>query len=366
MSDVVGRVGLLWRGDSAARATRKAPSRLQPIFDALAARNVSAEPVVFSEDIVDEAREQLLRLDGVLVWVDPITDGHDRSRLDALLREASTAGVWVSAHPDVIQKMGTKEVLVQTRDLGWCSDTHLYRTLKQFEGEFPARLAATGPRVVKQYRGNGGIGVWKVELVEDAPHPDASGRAPAASGEGAVVRVQHAHPRDTATETLPLAAFIERCSEYFSDDGRLIDQPFQPRITDGMIRCYLVQNDVIGFAHQSPATPPSADAAAGASPGRVFGLPAAKTMYDAAEPRFGLLKTQMESQWVPSMQRIAGVDDDALPLLWDADFLYGPKTAAGDDSYVLCEINVSCVTPFPEPAVAKLADAVAARLNAGA
>jgi len=32
-----------------------------------------------------------------------------------------------------------------------------------------------------------------------------------------------------------------------------------------------------------------------------------------------------------------------------------PKTADGDDTYVLCEINASCITPFPPEAPAKIA-----------
>jgi hypothetical protein len=54
-----------------------------------------------------------------------------------------------------------------------------------------------------------------------------------------------------------------------------------------------------------------------------------------------------------------------LPVLWDADFLYGPKTAAGEDSYVLCEINVSSVAPFPESAVAPVAKAALAGVERG-
>jgi hypothetical protein len=50
--------------------------------------------------------------------------------------------------------------------------------------------------------------------------------------------------------------------------------------------------------------------------------------------------------------------------LWDADFLYGPRTASGDDTYVLCEINVSSVIPFPEQAPAAVARLVLARLQA--
>ena len=31
----------------------------------------------------------------------------------------------------------------------------------------------------------------------------------------------------------------------------------------------------------------------------------------------------------------------SLPIIWDADFLYGPCDRAGTDTYVLCEINAS-------------------------
>src|SRR6185295_18882577 len=113
-------------------------------------------------DRVDAVREQLLGLDGVLVWVNPIEQGRDRSLLDPLLREAADAGVWVSAHPDVILRMATKQVLVDTATLGWGSDTRLYRSAAELREQLPARLAG-GPRVLKQHRGMGGQGVWKVE-----------------------------------------------------------------------------------------------------------------------------------------------------------------------------------------------------------
>ena len=110
-------------------------------------------------------REQLLTADGVLVWVDPIHQGKTRAVLDALLRDVALRGPWVSARPDVILKMGVKEVLYQTKHLGWGCDTHLYRTTAEFGAEFSRRLQSSGPRVIKQNRGNGGQGVWKVEQI---------------------------------------------------------------------------------------------------------------------------------------------------------------------------------------------------------
>jgi hypothetical protein len=43
--------------------------------------------------------------------------------------------------------------------------------------------------------------------------------------------------------------------------------------------------------------------------------------------------------------------------------MYGPPTEDGADSYVLCEINVSAVTPFPELAPVKLARAARAKIG---
>ena len=57
------------------------------------------------------------------------------------------------------------------------------------------------------------------------------------------------------------------------------------------------------------------------------------------------------------------IDAGSLPIIWDADFLYGPRDASGRDSYVLCEINVSSVAPFPDTAPAEIARLAMARLQ---
>jgi hypothetical protein len=66
------------------------------------------------------------------------------------------------------------------------------------------------------------------------------------------------------------------------------------------------------------------------------------------------------------MQRLLDIETERLPMLWDCDFLLGPKRASGEDTYVLCEINVSSVAPFPESAPPYIAEAVLARLQAAA
>jgi len=323
-------------------------SRLYPVFKALAALGFAVEPVVYADAVAADVREQLLGLDAVLVWADPISGNGNRIVLDVLLREIAAHGVLVNTPPETILKMGTKEVLYRTRELSWGTDTHLYATLAEFAEQFLARLALGQPRVVKQHRGNGGIGVWKVELLAGTPPRDP------------IVRVQHAAPRDNVTEELALSQFIARCAGYFADSGRIIDQAFAERLAEGMIRAYLVDEEVVGFARQTMADP-SVDPAA---PARhtVFGIPAAKTMYRPSEPEFQPLRERLESEWIPGLRRLVGVDQVSVPLLWDCDFLYGPKTGSGEDTHILCEINVSSVSPFPDTVPAKLAEALRVRL----
>jgi hypothetical protein len=334
------RLALLWRGDRQARRDSTPDNnRLSRVFEALAALGIRAEPAVYADDMVCEVREQLLKLDGVLVWVNPISDGQDRTTLDAMLRDVASRGVWVSAHPDVILKMGAKEVLHRTRHLGWGTDTHLYRAAPAFREGFPPRLLSLGPRVLKQNRGNGGQGVWKVELV-----------SPTASGD-ATVRVLQA-TRGSVPEDLSLGDFMRRCGTYFAAEGCIIDQPFQPRLPDGMIRCYMSTDKVVGFGHQlvKALIPPPPE-----GPDSEAGRPGPRIMHPASAAQFQALRTKMESEWTPQMMQLLDIDAESLPIIWDADFLYGPRAASGEDTYVLCEINISSVFPLPEQAPSEIA-----------
>jgi hypothetical protein len=347
----VGRVGLLWRGEPGANVPAPNATRFHQIFSALHALGVVAEPVLYSEEAEEAVRQRLLTMNGVLVWVDPLSAGKNRSLLDSLLRDIVARGIWVSTHPDVILKMGVKEVLYRTRTLGWSTDTNLYLSVEDFEARFPARLAAGKPRVLKQNRGNGGQGVWKVELAADAggaPSPDTP------------VRVLHAL-RGSIPEELSLGTFLTRCHVYFERAGRILDQAFAPRLPEGMIRCYMTHNEVVGFGQQfiKALIPP--DPAAGAEAAQ----PGPRLMYPPDAPAFRALREHMESEWVPGMQAILDIPTPSLPALWDADFLYGPRTRDGADTYVLCEINVSSVAPYPDSAVPKVASAVLAAISPG-
>jgi hypothetical protein len=335
------KIAILWRGDRATRAAATpANNRYHRIFEELVARGIDAAPAVYDDDMADEVHTQLMTVDGVLVWVNPLENGRTRAKLDAVLRDVAAKGPWISAHPDVILKMGVKEVLHRTRHLGWGADTRLYRSVEEFHDAFPVSLL-DGPRVLKQNRGNAGQGIWKVER------------------RGADVTVLEA-PRGSVPQTMPLETFMTQCEVYFGWGGCIVDQPFQPRLPDGMIRCYMSGDKVAGFGHQlikALIAPPKEgpDSPAAQSGPRIMHGP------DAAP--FAALRTKMENEWTPQMMQVLGIGARELPIIWDADFLYGPRTATGEDTYVLCEINVSCVFAIPGQAPAAIARLAAGRLN---
>src|SRR5439155_6996913 len=189
--------------------------------------------------------------------------------------------------------------------------------------------------------------VWKVELVS-APAREAS-----------VVRVLQAQ-RGSVPEEMPLAKFMTSCEAYLASDGCIVDQPFQPRLPDGMIRCYMGADKVVGFGHQfiKALIPPPPE-----GPDSPAAQPGPRIMHGADAEPFQRLRAKMEAEWTPQMMKVLDIDAASLPIIWDADFLYGPRSASGADSYVLCEINVSSVFAVPDQAPAAIARLALSRLR---
>ena len=335
-------VALLYPGDRAARdRADPAESRFAALFAAFASAGVLAEPAVYHEDFADEVAAQLQRVQVVLVWCNPIEGGRRRDRLDALLRDVANAGVRVSAHPDAILRLGTKDVLVDTRDLPFGSDVHRIDSLEQLAAELPARLQR-GARVLKQHRGHSGIGVWRVE-------------SPGGAKGAGLLKLRHAQ-RGSDEERVDLPGLLQRMAPYFepAQGGHMIDQAWQPRLAEGMVRTYLVQDRVTGFGHQAVnALHPTEQ-------------PGARLYHGPDLPEFQSLKQRLESGWIELLRQRVGLAREQLPLLWDCDFMLGDTAPGEAQGYVLCEVNVSSVSPFPPSSIAPMVEAVKAKLRAGA
>jgi hypothetical protein len=331
----MSKVALLWRGNREARDTvQLKETRFKALGEAFGALGVEVHAAVYDEEFADEVQQQLLQMNGVLVWVNPLQNGVNRQKLDALLEQVATAGVFVSSRPDIILKLGTKEVLFQTRTMTWAAETYLYSSLEELRLELPKRLGT--PRVLKQLRGNDGNGVWKVEA-----HPSQKG----------LLQVRHAL-RGSPVQDLTLNEFLSLLEPYFLGSGRIIDQAYQTRLTKGMVRCYLVQDKVVGFGHQL------INALFPAENG-TFPTPTERLYYPADKGEFQSIKQKMEQEWIEQLCQTLEIPRIDLPMIWDADFLFGEQ----ENTFVLCEINVSSVYPFPDSALEPLAAATVRQLQ---
>jgi len=187
--------------------------------------------------------------------------------------------------------------------------------------------------------------VWRVELVEgegDASDPE--------------LRVLHAL-RGSAMERKRLSEVAAMCEGCFTADGCIVDQPYLPRLGEGMVRCYMVHDRVVGFGHQMVTAllaPTGVDAEPPAEPPPRY-------YHGPTKPEFQGLKAALESSWLDQLRELLGLERHDLPAIWDADFLLGPKNDAGEDTHVLCEVNISAVFPMPGEAVEPLAEAAIER-----
>jgi hypothetical protein len=326
-------------------ATRVEDTRFAAIARALREAGGEVISAPFRDEIAKEIEARLSNVNFVLVWYNPFEAGADRTRLNAMLKSIATQGVMVSAHPDVIDKMGTKEVLFKTKNLPWGSDVRRYASAEAMRAELLESLQR-GPRVLKQMRGQSGDGIWKVSLKDSSQPPRLA--------------VRHAK-RDSTEQVMSLDELLTLCAPYFDHAGAMIDQAYQPRLAEGMIRCYIVGIKVAGFGEQrinalypAPSGQPESQAP----------QPGPRLYFPSDRPDFQDLKQLLEEQWIAQMCKTLDLKPSDLPALWDADFMLGKKSSNGADTYVLCEINMSSVYPFPPSALEPLVNEVLTRCNA--
>lgn len=289
------------------------------------------DSICYHDSLAPKFETELLKYNAILVWVNPIEQGGNREKLDALLINLSEKGCFVSAHPHTILKMGTKDVLYKTRDTEFGGDIQLYQSFEDFKKRFTKSFSI--PRILKQYRGNGGDGVFKIERKAEQ------------------VFATHAKGGDTETFS-SVDEFSSKFKSYFSSGSMLIDQPWNPNIINGMVRCYLCGTTVAGFGYQEiNALYP-------------FKKPSQRFYFSEDCGLFQDLRRIMENKWISDLKNLTGVPTGMLPVIWDADFFINKiNTEETSQKYSLCEINVSCVSPFPESAIPYIVKEVKKRME---
>ena len=156
----------------------------------------------------------------------------------------------------------------------------------------------------------------------------------------------------------------------------VIDMPFLSSVNEGGVRCYMLRDRCRGILHQLPLSA-SDDTLDNKSPSypnlnvckskryRTYGLPNGKFVHPPNSPDYQELVKTLENDWIPKLVQAVGLLStdkpsvrDALPVVWDIDFIcrstesldaLEPKMNETErpryDKYVLCEVNCSCVFP---------------------
>ena len=294
------------------------------------------DSVIYHDSIAGTLVKGLTGYKAILVWVNPVEQGHDRKILDALLCELCKQGCFVSAHPDTILKLGTKEILYLVKETEFGGDIKLYSSFKDFKQNFFSSKELTGIRILKPYRGNGGNGVFKID-----------------AGNYKNDRIAVTHAKNGGKErVMTIDELFAEFESYFIANDMLIDQEWNQNIVNGMVRCYLSGVKVTGFGYQEVnALYPKKS-------------PSQRYYFSEDCGLFGDLKNIMETNWVHQLQQITGIKNEMLPVIWDADFFINNVNAeTTSKKYSLCEINTSCVSPFPESSIPYIVEEVARRVS---
>lgn len=313
--------------------------KYKDLASAFLSEGLHVQSVLYNDESGENLFHDLLHFGAILVWVNPIEQGNDRRKLDALLVRLSNEGCFVSTHPEVILKIGTKDVLYKTSNIGWGSETKVYVSYEDFIARFPESLQQSGIKVLKQYRGNGGNGVYKI----------IKGSA------GNEVIVIHAK-NSLEAKVFSWNDFFTELKPYFFNSGLLIEQEWNAHLTNGIVRCYLSGNKVAGFGYQ--------EINALYELNNKYFPPSKRYYFTENCGLFSDLKQIMEKRWVPQLQKEQSISDEMMPVVWDADFFINQvnsNTAVG--KYSLCEINVSSVSPFPPSAIPFIVEDVKDRLQ---
>ncbi|AGG66095.1 Cj0069 family protein [Corynebacterium callunae] len=299
-----------------------------PIVNSILGHGWHAEVVFYrpewSEDLFNYVSE---KFDGYISRVNPGNiPGGERGYFDLLTR-LSEAGLVGMSTPEEMMAYGAKDALVKLSETDLVpSDTHAYYDVETLHKLFPSSLSY-GERVLKQNRGSTGSGIWRVQLVDK----ELAASIKPGTELPLDTKIKCTEAVDNHTEIRELGEFMDFCDQYIiGDNGMLVDMRFMPRIVEGEIRILLVGPHPVFVVHKKPAE--------GGDNFSATLFSGAKYTYDKPEQWQDLIDEFAEARPVIA-EKLGG---DNIPLIWTADFMLD-TAPDGSDTYVLGEINCSCV-----------------------
>ena len=216
-----------------------------PILDALAEKNFTGEILFFNAKEEKQLLKYALKHAGIVL--SRINPGNleDTDTYYQFLKKIANSGILVQTHPDVMSVLSFKDLFYKLRDTPYVSkDTDFYNTPNLMRERFHLSLTS-GPRVLKKNYTSTGVGVWKVERLENGFIE---------CKEAATYKTMVFQDIDGLCKYLE-PAFFEQLSEkpcYFKDRQGLLDVPFYPLISEGEVRVFFIYDEPRYIIRKTP------------------------------------------------------------------------------------------------------------------
>ncbi|MEM1154392.1 MAG: Cj0069 family protein [Pseudomonadota bacterium] len=296
-----------------------------PLISAFGSKGVHGEILHYSPAEERNLLDQYLgRVSIVLSRINP----GDLAEIDTywkFLNKFEQGGAIVETRPEVMRVLSFKDLIYKLRDSPFSSEaTDFYPSLEAMRNRLPLSLM-TGPRVLKRNFTSTGVGVWKLELLK---------------GEQIACTEAADNASQIFADFAALFRFLEPNffgeiadkSSYFAGREGLLDVPFLPGIRDGEVRVFFVHEDPVYVLHKKPQEDS-------------FSAALFSGAHYTADERLSRWQPVIDfSLW--GLRRIKeelhGLD---LPVIWSMDSI-----PAGNDQYVLSDINAAAVG-FSSPSI---------------
>lgn len=300
-----------------------------PIVEAIRAQGWKSEVIYFHPDKAEEIFDEVSNnYDAYISRVNPGNiPGGEKGYFELLTKLAQSGLVGMSTPADMMA-YGAKDALVKLNQTPLVpEDTAAYYEVEDFHNTFPTSLSY-GERVLKQNRGSTGEGIWRVRLADGS----LASTVEPGTALPLETELKCTEAVDNQTHDYKLGEFMDFCDQYIvGDNGMLVDMRFMPRIVEGEIRILMVGEEPVFIVHKKPAE--------GGDSFSATLFSGAKYTYDKPEAWPELL--EMFAKARPVIAEKLGEGSD-VPLIWTADFMLD-TAEDGSDTYVLGEINNSCV-----------------------
>merc|ERR1712228_332309 len=276
------------------------------ILNGLIKQGINAQLLPYQPAEHDAFLACVKQFDACIIRINPgqiTAQGGDQQKFDKDITDIIAGGIPIWPSPETMEKMGAKDALCMVKEMEFgLPDTLGYYSPEDMKAGFPKSIAFQ-PRVVKQNRGSAGEGIWIIKLKEandcdEEEHTVDEFMEFCINGRG-----------DKSGEWTSIGT-----GKYYEGGveagGQMVDQRMLPRIDEGEARFVMIGKKLNRVEHYEYIGGVSGETKTTIYKPETEDFPA----------NYKELQQKMENEMGDYLKALK-LGDDALPLLWAADFI---------------------------------------------